>query len=232
MNPQRIRHRVIRTRNKHSRAVYRDGQILIRLAQGLSKAEAREHVMSLLERMREQVAVDNKKILIDPFRPLLTGAESLTVRTATGKAYHFRLRPGARTRARRTRTGWNVEVGPSTRRTGLHRFLWKLLSHSEENRIRQLVHRINNETFREHVRDVRLSFALSQWGSCSHRRVIMLNTALLFAPPSVLRYVIIHELAHILRADHSQRYWHNVSWAMPTYERALETLKEHRLPTL
>ena len=60
----------------------------------------------------------------------------------------------------------------------------------------------------------------------------MLNAALLFVKPEVLRYVIIHELAHRKRADHSPQYWSWVEWAMPKYKKAREALYEYRLPTL
>ena len=48
----------------------------------------------------------------------------------------------------------------------------------------------------------------------------MINTALLFLPPSILKYVITHELAHTVQRNHSRAYWREVEWAMPTYEKA------------
>ena len=60
----------------------------------------------------------------------------------------------------------------------------------------------------------------------------MLNTALLFLPPSVLRYVIVHELAHRIVPNHSRAFWREVERAMPTYERAYDALHDYRLPQL
>lgn len=229
--PQRLRHKIERTRNKHSRAVCQGNTIIIRLARNLSKTEEQEHIRNLLRRMTHLVLEERQKTPIDPFRHLLEGGQMQTITLATGKKIVFSLVPGARTRARRTLRGWNIEVSPQIRRKALHRFLWKLLSASEQRRIEELVHAINRETYRVHIREVRLSFATTQWGSCSPKGVIMLNTALLFVPPSVLRYVIIHELAHRIHANHSPRYWREVKWAMPTYERAYKALQEYRLPT-
>jgi predicted metal-dependent hydrolase len=80
------------------------------------------------------------------------------------------------------------------------------------------------------VRQVRLQFATTQWGSCSPKGVIMLNTALLFMPPSLLRYVIVHELAHRVHQNHSDTYWREVERAMPSYMKPYKMLQNYRLP--
>jgi predicted metal-dependent hydrolase len=51
----------------------------------------------------------------------------------------------------------------------------------------------------------------SRWGSCSRRRTISLNVCLLFQRPEVLRYLIIHELAHLRYMNHSARFWTEVA---------------------
>lgn len=47
----------------------------------------------------------------------------------------------------------------------------------------------------------------SRWGSCSSRGNINLNLKLLFLPPHLVRYIMIHELCHTLHMNHSSRYW-------------------------
>ena len=83
------------------------------------------------ERQRE-------KILINPFGRLLDSGESTTVTLANGKKYCFVLRPGSKTSIRRTTRGWSVTIGPSMRRNGLHRLLWKTLAKEEQGRLEQL----------------------------------------------------------------------------------------------
>lgn len=230
MEPRRIRHKIEHTRNKHSRAVCRGDTIIIRLAKNLSRTEEQEHIQNLLRRMTHLVLEEREKTVVDPFRHLLNGGQSLTVTLATGKKVHFTLIPGTRTRAVKTMRGWNVEISPQIRRSALHRFLWSLLVRTESARIEELVHSLNRETYRVRVSEVRLGFATTQWGSCSPKGVIMLNAALLFVPPSLLKYVIVHELAHRLQANHSPAYWRTVENAMPNYKKAYETLQNYRLP--
>ncbi|PIP65316.1 hypothetical protein COU77_02815 [Candidatus Peregrinibacteria bacterium CG10_big_fil_rev_8_21_14_0_10_49_16] len=228
----RVPYRVEYTKNKYSRAILRENTIIIRLAKNLSAEEHREHVQSLLERMMEQVRKEHHKKLIHPFRHILQGGQSQTVRLATGKTFTFTLIPGTTTKARRKPNGWHITVSPHIRRKTLHRLLWSLIAKEELPRIAQLVARINDERTKVHVKNVRVAFAQSQWGSCSPRGTIMLNAALLFAPPSLLCYVIVHELVHRRVSNHSQKYWNLVEEALPNYKRAIKKMQQYRLPTL
>lgn len=223
-------HRIEYTRNKHSRAVYRDNTIIIRLARNLTVSEEQTHIHSLLHRMTLIVQREQEKVLIDPFRPLLLGKPSLTVRVPVGRSYTFTLIPGSRTGAKRVRGGFRVTVSPQVRKRTLHRFLWSLLAEMELPHIRCMVGRVNASTFQKPIRGIRLRFATTQWGSCSTHGIIMLNTALLLLPPSLLQYIIIHELAHRRIANHSPAYWQFVARAMPRYREAYRLLQHYRLP--
>jgi predicted metal-dependent hydrolase len=225
-------HRIEHTRNKHSRAVYRDDTVIIRLARGLSARQEREHVEYLLKRMAGSVRKELTRTRIDPFRPLFHGSPSCTVALGDGRTYAFTLTPGARTRAKRTSDGWDIVIGPRVRKTALHRYLWNLLAHAERERLTRLVEQINDHTFRFSVRSVRIGYATSQWGSCSHRGDIMLNATLLIVPPALLEYVIVHELAHRQVRNHSASYWRLVLGAMPDYAKRRAALQKFRICSL
>jgi len=47
----------------------------------------------------------------------------------------------------------------------------------------------------------------TRWGSCSRRGTISLNACLVFQPPEVVRYLLLHELAHTRHMNHSRRFW-------------------------
>ena len=46
----------------------------------------------------------------------------------------------------------------------------------------------------------------SRWGSCSSRGRIRISWRLILAPPEVRRYVVAHEVAHLVHLDHSERF--------------------------
>ncbi len=84
--------------------------------------------------------------------------------------------------------------------------------------IESRVHELNNLYFKKNIKEVRLKLSQTNWGSCSTQGNINLSARLLFAPPVVIDYVIIHELAHLIEHNHSQRFWNVVAKAMPNYE--------------
>lgn len=47
----------------------------------------------------------------------------------------------------------------------------------------------------------------TRWGSCSRHGTISLNACLVFQPAEVVRYLLIHELAHTRHMNHSRRFW-------------------------
>ncbi len=67
----------------------------------------------------------------------------------------------------------------------------------------------------------------SRWGSCGRNGRICLNWRLLLMPDWVRDYVLVHELMHLRRMDHSPRYWALVAAAYPAYREARAWLRAH-----
>jgi predicted metal-dependent hydrolase len=65
----------------------------------------------------------------------------------------------------------------------------------------------------------------TRWGSCGRDGHITLNWRLIAMPPSVRDYVLIHELMHLRRMDHSPAYWRLVADACPDYTEARAWLR-------
>lgn len=66
-----------------------------------------------------------------------------------------------------------------------------------------------------------------RWGSCTVKDNVNFNWRLIKAPMFVIDYVIIHELAHLLEANHTPRFWNIVRTQTPTMDKAKAWLKEH-----
>lgn len=93
--------------------------------------------------------------------------------------------------------------------------------------IKKRVEELNAQHFQRKIKDVRLKYNTSNWGSCSSNQIINLSTRLLFAPQEVIDYVIVHELAHLIEPNHSSRYWKLVADRMPEYKKYERWLKEN-----
>lgn len=66
-----------------------------------------------------------------------------------------------------------------------------------------------------------------RWGSCTAGDQVTLNWRLIKAPMFVVDYVIVHELAHLLEANHTPRFWNIVRTQSPRTEKARDWLREH-----
>jgi predicted metal-dependent hydrolase len=67
-----------------------------------------------------------------------------------------------------------------------------------------------------------------RWGSCSPGGHICLNWRLVTMPDWVRDYVLIHELMHLKRMDHSRQFWKLVAAACPRFREARAWLRTRR----
>ncbi len=86
------------------------------------------------------------------------------------------------------------------------------------------VNYFNLRYFKKPIQNVRLKYNKSNWGSCSTNKALNFSVRLIFAPDDVIDYVVIHELAHLVEMNHSDRFWKIVADIMPDYKE-----KEHLL---
>ncbi len=97
-------------------------------------------------------------------------------------------------------------------------------------RVAQEARRIGVQAGPVSIRDPR-----SLWASCSPSGSLSFSWRLAMAPPAVLGYVVVHELCHRRRPDHSRRFWAMVERVCPdwrSHRRWLDDvgwqLREHR----
>lgn len=55
----------------------------------------------------------------------------------------------------------------------------------------------------------------SQWGSLAPDGSMALDLSLVLARPSAFEYVLVHELCHLIHADHSRSFWREVEARCP-----------------
>ena len=78
----------------------------------------------------------------------------------------------------------------------------------------ELAHDLNYSVERVVIRCQR-----TRWGSCSTRGTVSLNCSLVFLRPEVVRYLFVHELAHLKHMNHSPGFWRLVQTLEPDYRR-------------
>ncbi len=78
-----------------------------------------------------------------------------------------------------------------------------------------------------HYRRVRISRANKRLGSCSSLGNINFSWRLSMAPPEVIDYIVIHELAHLKEQNHSKRFWRIVEKMMPNYRACRKWIREN-----
>lgn len=67
----------------------------------------------------------------------------------------------------------------------------------------------------------------SQWGSLAPDATLSLDLALVLARPSAFEYVLVHELCHLLHADHSRRFWDEVELRFPDWRAERDYFRVH-----
>ena len=73
----------------------------------------------------------------------------------------------------------------------------------------------------------RLKEQKTRWGSCSSLGNINLNWRAIMAPEPVIDYLVIHELSHLIRMDHSQKFWDTVTRFCPNHGVQREWLRKN-----
>jgi len=64
---------------------------------------------------------------------------------------------------------------------------------------------------------VRLKVMSSQWGSLAPDGSMALDLALVLGRPAAFEYVLVHELCHLIEANHSAAFWREVEQRFPDW---------------
>ncbi|MBJ6985172.1 SprT family zinc-dependent metalloprotease [Luteimonas sp. MC1750] len=74
---------------------------------------------------------------------------------------------------------------------------------------------------------IRVKAMSSQWGSLAPDGTLALDLSLVLGRPSAFEYVLVHELCHLLHADHSPAFWAQVEARFPQWRDERDWFRVH-----
>lgn len=72
---------------------------------------------------------------------------------------------------------------------------------------------------------VRIIDLKHRWASCTPEGKLNFHWKCMMAPATILDYIVVHELAHLIRSNHTTAFWNEVDKVMPDYHDRKEWLR-------
>ncbi len=76
-------------------------------------------------------------------------------------------------------------------------------------------------------RDIDVRELGNRWASCSSNGNLAFHWKCMMAPPTIIDYIVVHELCHFHSFDHTEAFWNEVDKVLPDYGERKEWLKKN-----
>ncbi len=174
----------------------------------------RRHVASFLAEHEAWIA---RRVASAIARPVEPFPPSLVTLAALGESWRLHLGGGrGRAKVLDSTAGLLQITGANVDAPALRQLLRRWVIDRAREALPDLAHAFaRNAGFS--LTGVQVRTQRTRWGSCSTRRVLSLNAAILFQPPAVLRYLLAHEVAHLRHMNHSKAFWGLVEMLEPDW---------------
>ncbi|MFH0906586.1 MAG: M48 family metallopeptidase [archaeon] len=116
---------------------------------------------------------------------------------------------------------------PDQKQKSISNLISRIIAKDKLAEIKDKINYLNQLHFKSKLGKITLKNNSSNWGSCSHKNNINISSRLLLLPASVQEYVQIHELAHTVEKNHSERFWNLVEKIIPDYKQKRKWLREN-----
>ena len=139
-----------------------------------------------------------------------------------GKSYRLRVVEAAQRAPARLDGGWLVvtvaRAQPAIERARAVRdclVAWYRLRAEAQLRARAIHW---STKLRVHLRDVLIRDPDRRWGSCDSSGALRFSWRIIQAPPTLVDYVVAHELVHLVHRHHTPQFWAALGRVVPDYE--------------
>ena len=83
-----------------------------------------------------------------------------------------------------------------------------------------------NTFYRFSYRKIFIRNQKSRWGSCSSAGNLVFNYRIIFLPPYLADYLLVHELCHLREMNHSRGFWELLARRIPDYKVRRKALRK------
>jgi len=145
-----------------------------------------------------------------------------------GQDYTLRLQPDSRASRPRislaegTLTLAMADCSPTAVRQTLETWYRNAARRHIHQRLEHYQTRLGKRPGRIAIRDQQ-----TRWGSCSAKGNLNFNWRVMMAPATIVDYLVVHELCHLVHLDHSPQFWNLVAAILPDYRERKEWLRKN-----
>jgi predicted metal-dependent hydrolase len=215
-------YRILRSakRQKLTITIERDRSVVVHAPESVSEEQIRQVVESRRQWIYEKAGHPQKyrDLPHPPGKELVSGESALYL----GRQYRIEVLKTGLTEVRFVHRFLIPATGGKKREEALRQ--WYISKAGEKILPRVKIHAHNLGV---DINGVKIVDNRYRWGSCTMNDNVNLNWRLIKAPMFVVDYVIVHELAHLIEANHSVRFWNIVRTQTPTMDKAKAWLKEN-----
>ncbi len=216
-------------RRRKVRASFANGSVNVRIPSSLSHIEQFKHMNKIKGWIKNKVQKHPEKFKPKPVREykngdiLKIGEEDYTLKI------DFKHKMSSSVKIKDNVFCFSISntISKEKQNKTISNLLSKSIASKKLDKLKEKIHNLNSKHFNQRINKITFKNNSSKWGSCSMNKNINISTKLLFAPETVLDYVCIHELAHLIELNHSSDFWSLVEKAMPTYKENIKWLKSY-----
>jgi len=207
-------------RGKLTITVERDRSVVVHAPEGMSDEKIRQVVESKRQWIHEKIGHPQKYrgLPHPPGKELVSGESALYL----GRQYRIEVVKGGLTEVRFAQRFLIPAIHGAKREEALREWYLGRAKEKITPRVRGHASELGVD-----VAEIRFVDSLYRWGSCTMKNNVNFNWRLIKAPMFVIDYVIVHELAHLIEANHTPRFWNIVRTQVPKMDRAKAWLKEN-----
>ena len=221
---------ITHTENRTSSAKLEQNKILLKISKLIPEEMQIKVIDSLKRRIMKNiengVIVETQKEELKDFKDgdvIEVGSEKYALRIF----YEDKKSSSARLEGTNIRFSISGNLSEEEKKMHARDLIRMVISNHRLPKLKQIVKEINERHFNVNVNDIKFKKQESRWGSCSGHGNINISYRLLFAPEDILRYVCVHELAHLIKPNHSEEFWKIVKNVVPDYKEKIEWLKKY-----